>query len=124
MYSLSLGQCSPDGRRPLRRETHITMPPGQPLRGRWEVDTSETTSKHVGAHPNKALKVLCGEGSDLQLEVQGKAALEARIQVTGRGWLRPQIEVITENGDGLVEMVGNSNTLCRRVFCSWGRTNT
>ncbi|KAB5593702.1 hypothetical protein CTheo_2885 [Ceratobasidium theobromae] len=96
--------CSPDGRRPLRRETHITMPPGQPLRGRWEVDTSETTSKHVGAHPNKALKVLCGEGSDLQLEVQGKAALEARIQVTGRGWLRPQIEVITENGDGLVEM--------------------
>ncbi|KAL5635845.1 hypothetical protein ACGC1H_004594 [Rhizoctonia solani] len=96
--------CSPGGRRPLRRETHITSPLGQPLRGRWEVDTSGGSSTHATAHPNKALKLLCGNDADLQLECQGKAPLEARIQITGRGWLHPQIEAITEYGDGVIEM--------------------
>ncbi|KAG8741586.1 hypothetical protein FRC10_002659 [Ceratobasidium sp. 414] len=98
-------QCSPDGRRPLRRDTHVTSPPGQPLRGRWEVDTSETSVKSAPALSHKALKVLCGEGADLQLETRGKAPLEARIQITGRGWTHPQIEAVTEYGDGIVEMV-------------------
>ncbi|CUA75148.1 hypothetical protein RSOLAG22IIIB_01795 [Rhizoctonia solani] len=48
--------------------------------------------------------MLCGNGADLQLECQGKAPLEARIQITGRGWLHPQIEAITEYGDGVIEM--------------------
>ncbi|CAE6519873.1 unnamed protein product [Rhizoctonia solani] len=96
--------CSPGGRRPLRRETHITSPAGQPLRGRWELDTSERSSKHTTAHPGNALKTLCGDDADLQLECQGKAPLEARIQITGRGWLHPQIEAITEYGDGVIEM--------------------
>lgn len=96
--------CSPDGRRPLRRDTHVTSPPGQPLRGRWEVDTSGGSANPPSAQPHKALKVLCGEGADLQLESRGKAPLEARIQITGRGWTHPQIEAITEYGDGLIEM--------------------
>ncbi|KAG8763980.1 hypothetical protein FRC11_007030 [Ceratobasidium sp. 423] len=95
--------CSPGGRRPLRRETHITSPSGQPLRGKWELDTSES-SKRATAHPSKALKMLCGDGADLRLGCQGKAPLEARIQITGRGWLHPQIEAITEYGDGVIEM--------------------
>ncbi|KAH7340595.1 hypothetical protein B0J17DRAFT_652026 [Rhizoctonia solani] len=96
--------CSPDGRRPLRRERHITSPSGQPLRGRWEIDTNESSSTHSTVQPSKALKTLCGDGADLQLECQGKAPLEARIQITGRGWLHPQIEAITEYGDGVIEM--------------------
>ncbi|KAG9103560.1 hypothetical protein FRC06_009930 [Ceratobasidium sp. 370] len=97
-------QCSPDGRRPLRRDTHVTSPPGQPLRGRWEVDTSGTSLKSAPAQSHKALKVLCGEGADLQLETRDKAPLEARIQITGRGWTHPQIEAVTEYGDGIIEM--------------------
>lgn len=85
----------------------MTSPPGQPLRGRWEVDTSGPSSV-PSAQPHKALKVLCGEGADLQLESRGKAPLEARIQITGRGWTHPQIEAITEYGDGLIEMVSNA----------------
>lgn len=96
--------CSPDGRRPLRRDTHVTAPPGQPLRGRWELDTSGSPSKSAPAQPPKALKVLCGQGSDLQLETRGKAALEARIQITGRGWTHPLIEIVTEYGEGIIEM--------------------
>lgn len=96
--------CSPDGRRPLRRDTHVTSPPGQPLRGRWEVDTSGNSSKSSPTQPHKALKVLCGVGADLQLETRGKSPLEARIQITGRGWTHPQIEAITEYGDALIEM--------------------
>ncbi|KAG8734782.1 hypothetical protein FRC12_018348, partial [Ceratobasidium sp. 428] len=96
--------CSPDGRRPLRRDTHVTSPPGQPLRGRWEVDTSWSSSKSAPVQSHKALKVLCGEGTDLQLETRGKAPLEARIQITGRGWTHPQIEAVTEYGDGIIEM--------------------
>ncbi|QRW00481.1 hypothetical protein RhiJN_28499 [Ceratobasidium sp. AG-Ba] len=109
--------CSPDGRRPLRRDTHVTSPPGQPLRGRWEVDTSGTSSKSTPAQPHKALKVLCGEGSDLQLETRGKAALEARIQITGRGWTYPQIEVVTEYGEGIIEMVSTTP----KSTCSAGK---
>ncbi|CAE6348125.1 unnamed protein product [Rhizoctonia solani] len=96
--------CSPDGRRPLRRETHVKSPTGQPLRGRWELDTSGSPSTHAAAHPSKTLKMLCGDDADLQLECHGKAPLEARIQITGRGWLHPQIEAITEYGDGVIEM--------------------
>ncbi|CAE6484455.1 unnamed protein product [Rhizoctonia solani] len=96
--------CSPDGRRPLRRETHVKSLTGQPLRGRWELDTSESPLAHAAAHPSKTLKVLCKNDADLQLECQGKALLEARIQITGRGWLHPQIEAITEYGDGVIEM--------------------
>ncbi|CEL52091.1 hypothetical protein RSOLAG1IB_00628 [Rhizoctonia solani AG-1 IB] len=96
--------CSPDGRRPLRRETHVKSSTGQPLRGRWELDTSESSSTHVAARPSKTLKMLCGNSADLQLECHGKAPLEARIQITGRGWLHPQIEAITEYGDGVIEM--------------------
>ncbi|KAG9094678.1 hypothetical protein FS749_012024 [Ceratobasidium sp. UAMH 11750] len=53
--------CSPDGRRPLRRDTHVTSPPGQALRGRWEVDSSGTPPKSAPAQSHKALKVLCGK---------------------------------------------------------------
>jgi hypothetical protein len=53
--------------------------------------------------------VLSGEGADLQLETRGKAPLEARIQITGRGWTHPQIEAITEHGDAVIEMVRSSN---------------
>ncbi|KAG8691518.1 hypothetical protein FRC09_011599 [Ceratobasidium sp. 395] len=104
--------CSPDGRRPLRRDTHVTSPPGQPLRGRWEVDTSGSSSKSAPVQSHKALKVLCGEGTDLQLETRGKAPLEARIQITGRGWTHPQIEAVTEYGDGIIEMVRTLSTAC------------
>ncbi|KAF8758371.1 hypothetical protein RHS01_02929 [Rhizoctonia solani] len=90
---------------PLRRETHVKSLTGQPLRGRWELDTSESPLAHAAAHPSKTLKVLCKNDADLQLECQGKALLEARIQITGRGWLHPQIEAITEYGDGVIEMV-------------------
>ncbi|ELU43987.1 hypothetical protein AG1IA_01968 [Rhizoctonia solani AG-1 IA] len=79
---------------PLRRETHVKSLTGQPLRGRWELDTSESPLAHAAAHPSKTLKVLCKNDADLQLECQGKALLEARIQITGRGWLHPQIEHI------------------------------
>ncbi|KAF8744587.1 hypothetical protein RHS02_02256, partial [Rhizoctonia solani] len=89
---------------PLRRETHVKSLTGQPLRGRWELDTSESPLAHAAAHPSKTLKVLCKNDADLQLECQGKALLEARIQITGRGWLHPQIEAITEYGDGVIEM--------------------
>ncbi|CAE6427498.1 unnamed protein product [Rhizoctonia solani] len=82
---------------PHRHEADCS--PGQPLRGRWEVDTSGGSSTHATAHPNKALKLLCGNDADLQLECQGKAPLEARIQITGRGWLHPQIEAITDETD-------------------------
>lgn len=111
--------CSPDGRRPLRRETHVTSPQGQPLRGRWEVDTSGSPS---AAYPTKALKVLHGEGADLQLEVRGKAPLEARIQITGRGWLHPQIETITEDGDGVIEMARHGSQRFRLTARTLGGT--
>jgi len=60
--------------------------------------------KSAPAPSHKALKVLCGEGVDLQLETRGKAPLEARIQITGRGWTHPRIEAVTEYGDGIIEM--------------------
>ncbi|KAG9127096.1 hypothetical protein FRC07_000656, partial [Ceratobasidium sp. 392] len=97
--------CSPDGRRPLRRDTHVTSPPGEPLRGHWEVDTSGTSSKSAPAKSHKALKVLCGQGADLQLETRGKAPLEARIQITGRGWSLAEIEAATQYGNSTIEMV-------------------
>lgn len=72
------------------------------------MDTSGGAANLPTAQPHKALKVLCGEGADLQLESRGKSPLEARIQITGRGWTHPQIEAITEYGDGLIEMVSNA----------------